>query len=108
MGTYDQWLSREPDYGDDHLATPSEAVAEWGRNYGADHPDQAWMLHDWDVWVRNPHYTGPPVRHPEDDPEAEGEEPAGFDSLRQPEWTGFDAQERDAPEVGEIDDELPF
>ncbi|MDE5446468.1 hypothetical protein GWG65_34930 [Bradyrhizobium sp. CSA207] len=23
------------------------------------------MLHDFDVWVRNPYYVGPPVPHPE-------------------------------------------
>lgn len=50
-----------------HLATPGEAIAEFGFNAGMDHPDQAWLLHDWDVWVRNPHYAGPPVPHPEDD-----------------------------------------
>lgn len=49
------------------LATPSEAVAEYGRNAGRDNPDRAWLLHDWDVWVRNPFYVGPPVPHPESD-----------------------------------------
>ena len=49
------------------LATPSEAVAEFGRNAGAEFPDRAWLLHDWDVWVKNPHYAGPPVPHPESD-----------------------------------------
>jgi hypothetical protein len=48
-------------------ATPSEAVAEFGRNAGMDNPDRAWLLHDWDVWVRNPYYQGPPVPHPESD-----------------------------------------
>ena len=27
---------------------------------------RAWILSDRDVWYRNPYYTGPPQRHPED------------------------------------------
>lgn len=54
---------------DTRLATRSEAVDEWARNCEA--PSYvAWLLHDWDVWVKNPRYTGPRVPHPEyDDPE---------------------------------------
>jgi hypothetical protein len=52
---------------DSHVASPSEAVAEFGRNAGAEYPDRAWLLHDWDVWVANPYYVGPPVPHPESD-----------------------------------------
>jgi hypothetical protein len=52
---------------EDHLATPSEAVAEYARNIGGEYPDRAWLLHDFDVWVANPHYAGPPVPHPESD-----------------------------------------
>jgi hypothetical protein len=59
----------------DHLATPAEAVDEYARNMGGEYPDRAWLLHDWDVWVKNPHYVGPPVPHPEtyepDDEDAE-------------------------------------
>lgn len=62
MFGYDDHEERES-----RLATPSEAVAEFGRNAGMDHPDRAWLLHDWDVWVKNPHYAGPPVPHPESD-----------------------------------------
>lgn len=50
---------------EEHLATPAEAVAEYARNIGGEYPDRAWLLHDWDVWVANPHYVGPPVMHPE-------------------------------------------
>jgi hypothetical protein len=50
----------------DQLATPSDAVREWAWNAGAERPEQAWLLHDWDVWVKNPHYTGSDVPHPED------------------------------------------
>jgi hypothetical protein len=58
-----------PDEDDDlhPLATRSEAVAEYGRNAGREFPDRAWLLHDWDVWVRNPFYRGPAVPHPESD-----------------------------------------
>jgi hypothetical protein len=47
------------------LATPSEAISEYGYNAGMDDPEKAWILTPWDVWVRNPHYIGPPVPHPE-------------------------------------------
>jgi hypothetical protein len=49
----------------DEMATPTEAMREFARNYGADHPDRAWVLTDFDVWMPNPHYQGPPVPHPE-------------------------------------------
>jgi hypothetical protein len=56
----------------DIIATPAEAVAEWGRNVSAPLPDECrcrgggWMLHDYDVWVScRFHYNGQP--HPEFD-----------------------------------------
>lgn len=52
----------------DHLATPAEAVAEWAYNIG-DQPgyvEYQWLLHDYDVWVLNPHYRGPRQPHPEE------------------------------------------
>lgn len=30
-------------------------------------PDRAWILTDRDVWHKNPYYTGPAVKHPEED-----------------------------------------
>lgn len=56
-----------PNQEEDHLATPSEACSEFARNFGAEWPDRAWLLTDFDTWERNPHYQGPPVPHPEDD-----------------------------------------
>jgi hypothetical protein len=47
------------------LATPDDALREFARNAGRERPGEAWLLHDWDVWVANPFYSGPPVRHPE-------------------------------------------
>lgn len=48
------------------LATHSDAFGEFARNAGMHEPDRAWLLTDWDVWVQNPHYRGPTVKHPED------------------------------------------
>lgn len=42
------------------------ACREYAQNYGKDHPNKEWILTDFDVWVRNPHYTGEPGPHPED------------------------------------------
>lgn len=49
------------------MATYSEAMVEFGYNAGMDNPDVAWILTNYDVWVKNPHYQGPPQPHPEDD-----------------------------------------
>lgn len=49
------------------LATVSDAIREYGYNAGMENQEHAWLLTDYDVWVANPHYRGPPVRHPEDD-----------------------------------------
>jgi len=54
------------DHFTEHLATPGEADREYARNYGADHPEQAWILSDRDVWYPNPSYVGAPKPHPED------------------------------------------
>lgn len=49
------------------LATHNDAMSEWARNVGWHDANvgSAWLLTDYDVWVRNPHYTGPEVSHPE-------------------------------------------
>lgn len=43
-----------------------EAVAQWVWAYGAERPEQCWILSDYDTWHRNPHYNGPDQQHPED------------------------------------------
>jgi hypothetical protein len=43
------------------------AVREWVRAYGEDHPDQEWLLSDYDSWHENPFYRGVKGPHPEDD-----------------------------------------
>lgn len=42
------------------------AVDQYAAAHGAENPDHAWILSPFDTWERNPYYTGPPVRHPED------------------------------------------
>ena len=49
------------------FATEQEADAEYARNVGIARPDCEWILSDRDCWYRNPAYTGPAGRHPEDD-----------------------------------------
>ena|SRR5579859_5933581 len=52
---------------EDRCATPAEAVQEFARNAGEDRPDKEWFLHDYDVWVRNPHFRGTPGPRPDAD-----------------------------------------
>jgi hypothetical protein len=65
----------EEDYNDFHnpapMATDTDAMREHARNVGyyALNIDHQWLLDSRDVWVRNPHYTGPEQRHPEDYPD---------------------------------------
>ena len=55
------------DFDEDRLATPTEAYRVYTRNYGMDHPDEEWILTDFDTWEHNPFYRGEPGPHPEDD-----------------------------------------
>jgi hypothetical protein len=64
-----------------------EAHNEMVQLFGAEKPDQEWILTDFDVWAKNPYYTGKPGPHPEDehpDPadyyEQEMEEPISDDN----------------------------
>jgi hypothetical protein len=65
---FDSLLNFEPDP-PDHMATQKEADQEYARNVGHERRGQAWILADTDVWYRNPYYSGPPVPHPEEEPE---------------------------------------
>ena len=51
----------------DQLATHSDAMREYTWNVGAENPNQAWILTNYDVWMKNPYYHGPAVQHPEDE-----------------------------------------
>lgn len=57
----------DPQQEEEHIATGSESLREFGFNAGMDNPTHAWLLDPRDVWVRNPFYHGPPQPHPEDD-----------------------------------------
>jgi hypothetical protein len=46
-----------------------EGMKEQQQIFGAENPDHEWILTDWDVWLKNPYYTGEPGPHPEQDPE---------------------------------------
>jgi len=59
--------STDPHQEENRTATGAESLAEFAFNAGMDHPERCWLLDSRDVWVRNPHYHGPDVRHPEDD-----------------------------------------
>lgn len=61
-------------------ATNNDALNEFARNVGRECPHLAWLLHDSDVWVSNPFYTGEPVPYPESD-EDEGEEDIDCDDF---------------------------
>lgn len=45
----------------------SEAVRQYASSSGADAPDVEWISTPFDTWERNPHFTGTPGRHPEDE-----------------------------------------
>ncbi len=48
------------------MASRMDACREYAINAGRDREDSAWILTDFDVWMANPFYNGPPVPHPED------------------------------------------
>lgn len=43
----------------------NEAHYQYAAVLGEDREEQAWILSPFDVWVKNPHYQGAPVPHPE-------------------------------------------
>ena len=59
------WIQYQDEEGP--LATIDDACREYALNVGRERLEQAWILTDYDTWQRNPFYTGPAVRHPEDD-----------------------------------------
>lgn len=84
------------------LATHTDAMREFAWNAGAEFPESQWLLTSYDVWVRNPHYSGPPQRHPEDDADCylDDEIETGTDRLH--------AQGKWAPTIDPDFDEIPF
>jgi len=52
-------------YDDPDTMSPNDQLREFASAAGEMNQDQAWLLHDRDIWVANPYYTGPEVPHPE-------------------------------------------
>lgn len=96
---------------DTHLATVPEAIAEWAINCDAP-SDRAWILSDYDVWVRNPRYAGPAVPHPEeaeyDYAAAEEAEDCGPVSETSYEVVGFTKGYAFTALATEADEDIPF
>lgn len=65
-----------------------ESDREFARNAGAETPSAAWILAPSDTWMKNPHYHGPPVPHPEDD-EAEYYDTADTHDYDNESWMEF-------------------
>lgn len=69
-------------YYDDDNRSEQLSESEWNREafqqyahvYGLLDVNQEWVLSPFDTWERNPHYTGTPGRHPEEDWDEEDEE----------------------------------
>jgi hypothetical protein len=55
------------------MSHEQDAVAEFTRNVGREQPDREWILSQYDTWERNPFYSGPPGRHPNEDEDERGE-----------------------------------
>lgn len=73
--TLDEEREHERIYG---VATMADSVREYASNAGEDSPDRPWILSPMDTWEKNPHYSGPPVRHPEDPTEEEEDSLRGY------------------------------
>lgn len=63
---------------EDRLATEDDAMREYAGNVGRERRDIAWILTDYDVWVANPFYNGPPQPHPES-----GYDGSDYDSMEE-------------------------
>lgn len=51
-----------------HGTVQQEAHKEMVQQFGQEQPAFEWILTDFDVWEKNPYFTGVPSgRHPEDD-----------------------------------------
>jgi hypothetical protein len=55
-------------YDDDNRPPSHHELMRWEADAVGEHrPDHEWILTNYDVWVKNPHYKGEPGPHPEDD-----------------------------------------
>jgi hypothetical protein len=48
---------------------------QWADIEGTSHPEYQWLLSSADTWHKNPHYTGDPQPHPEDEVGENNQEP---------------------------------
>ena len=62
-------------YTGSEMLTDGEYMAEYFWQYanahGEERADEEWISSPFDTWHKNPHYTGAPGRHPEEDYEDE-------------------------------------
>ena len=86
----------------------SAALAQYAAAYGEADPTRAWVLTPYDTWERNPYYQGPPVRHPEDDQDAYGDDEAPFYEEGERPGPVFRAPAPHDPWDCPEDDEIPF
>jgi len=90
----------------------NEDLASLAAARGADRPDLQWICTPFDSWEKNPFYSGPDQRHPEDDYDDEGRHYAQTDE----EWEAMkkaDEEEAAAPyeqqnEEDYGEDDIPF
>lgn len=90
------------------IATYYEACREYAENCGRERPQQAWILTPWDTWERNPFYSGPKVRHPEDDNYEEEVDQTDYDKGPNGEVWGFPKGPVRPDLATPDDDEIPF
>lgn len=84
-----------------------EAMSQWVWAYGAERPDEAWILSDYDTWHRNPHYTGPEQRHPEDYGFDEDDEQRDYgDGVDDPNYVVTGCEDRCDDDF--VDEDIPF
>jgi hypothetical protein len=93
---------------EDRVATPADAMREFAYNVGDydRYKDRQWILTDYDVWVQNPHYRGPPQLHPELACGLEFEEYEEIERRMAEEWLNPTAENTDRVIVN--DDDIPF
>ncbi len=68
---------------------------------GSQHPDQAWILSDRDVWYANPYYTGPAEPHPDFEDFEDYVAP-------EPDFARLEAEKNARLDQQANDDEIPF
>ena len=89
-------MHEDSSYYDYFAPTFNELMYDWASGAGAGQPDQCWLLSPYDTILRNPHYSGPALPHP-DDYEGEALQPSAPTAPSGP-----------APAAAEGGDDAPF